>query len=103
MITIPFLINDTNIFRDRYPELRNGAFIRNIVLNNKSYTLKIMPNFFMESVVINILDDKGNMLMSNLPFVDSSLTNYLIVDSSLTNYVMNYNFSKKQFEIKENI
>lgn len=103
MTTISFTVNNTSIFRDRYPELRTGAFTRNIVLDNTSYTIKITPNFFIEGVEVSILDEVGNIIISNLPFVESSYTNYLIGSVEFNNYTMTYNFVKKQFEINEKV
>lgn len=102
MITIPFTVDrNAKLFRDRYPELQTGAFIRNIVLNNTNYTIKITPNFFMENIEISILDIVGNNIITCLPFVESEVVDYLIGSNDFNNYSMMYNFTRKQFEINE--
>lgn len=100
MIAIPFRINlDTDVFRDKFPELQTGAFIRNISLNNNNYMLKIMPNFFTENIDISLYDSNNDPVVLNISFRVNDYTNYLLGGADLSKYTMTYNFTKKQFEI----
>ena len=66
------------IFAEQYPNLNTGFYTQQITINGTSYTLKIFPNFYMENVEVSILNETGEAIISNIPFVLTENVNYLI-------------------------
>lgn len=94
-----FTVNTEGTFAEQYPDLRTGYYTHNININDTSYTFKIFPNFYMENVEISILNESGETVISNIPFVLSENINYLIGDIVFNDYQLIYNRKKHQFEL----
>ena len=94
-----FTINTEGSFAEQYPDLRRGAYTQKITINDSSYTFKIFPNFYMENVEVSILNEAGEPIISNIPFVLAENVNYLIGDIAFNNYKLIFNFKKNQFEL----
>ena len=94
-----FTVNTEGTFAEQYPNLKTGFYTQQITINGTSYTLKIFPNFYMENVEVSILNEAGEAIISNIPFVLTENVNYLIGDISFNNYKLIFNFSKNQFEL----
>lgn len=94
-----FTVNTEDTFAEQYPDLRTGFYTQQITIDNNSYTFKIFPNFYMENVEVSILNEAGEVIISNVPFVLAENVNYLIGDIAFNNYKLIFNFKKKQFEV----
>ena len=94
-----FTVNTEGTFAEQYPDLRTGFYTQQITIDNNSYTFKIFPNFYMENADISILNEAGEVIISNVPFVLAENVNYLIGDIAFNNYKLIFNFKKNQFEL----
>lgn len=94
-----FTVNTEGTFAEQYPDLRTGFYTQQITIDNNSYTFKIFPNFYMENVEVSILNEAGEVIISNVPFVLAENVNYLIGDIAFNNYKLIFNFKKNQFEL----
>ena len=94
-----FTVNTEGTFAEQYPDLRTGFYSQQISIDGTSYTFKIFPNFYMENVEVSILNEAGEVIISNIPFVLAENVNYLIGDIAFNNYKLIFNFKKNQFEL----
>ena len=94
-----FTVNTEGTFAEQYPNLSTGFYSQQITINSTSYTFKIFPNFYMENVEVSILNEAGEPIISNIPFVLAENVNYLIGDIAFNNYKLIFNFKKNQFEL----
>lgn len=97
--THDFIYNaNTNNNVLRFPDLANGFYTFNIVCNENAYIIQIGFNIFTELVDISILDDSGNYIMYNIPFVANKNISYLIGNIDFNNYKLIYNYNQNRFE-----
>lgn len=98
--TYPFEITDSTVPYERYPQLLQGAFSFSFQIANETYYVYVMYAEAINSAVVNIYDNKNEIIISNMPIIseiEKGYPNLLARFKFQQMYALTYNIKNQQF------